>query len=86
MTAPSMDRSLSTVARLGDGVSAEYLEHAGVLPIARDGGTLTVATWRETVDPQVLDDLALVERGLPPARMQIAARELVGRYRNRPVT
>jgi phosphoglycerate dehydrogenase-like enzyme len=33
----------------------------------------------------VLDDLILIERGLPPVRMQIAARELVGRYRNRPV-
>jgi hypothetical protein len=30
-------------------------------------------------------DLRQVERGLPPARMQVAARELVGRYRNRPV-
>ncbi len=34
----------------------------------------------------VLDDLTLLARGLPPARMQVAARELVGRYRNRPVT
>jgi phosphoglycerate dehydrogenase-like enzyme len=34
----------------------------------------------------VLDDLRLIKRGLPPARMQVAARELVGRYRNRPVS
>jgi hypothetical protein len=34
----------------------------------------------------VLDDLALIARGLPPVRMQVAARELVGRYRNRPVS
>ena len=34
----------------------------------------------------VLDDLLLIVRGLPPVRMQVAARELVGRYRNRPVT
>jgi hypothetical protein len=34
----------------------------------------------------VLDDLTLISRGLPPARMQIAARELVGRYRSRPAT
>ena len=33
----------------------------------------------------VLDDLDQVRRGLPPMRMQVAARELVGRYRNRPV-
>jgi hypothetical protein len=32
----------------------------------------------------VVDDLTLIVAGLPPARMQIAARELVGRYRNRP--
>jgi phosphoglycerate dehydrogenase-like enzyme len=35
---------------------------------------------------RVLDDLMLIARGLPPVRMQVAARELVGRYRNRPVT
>ena len=32
----------------------------------------------------VLDDLTLIAGGLPPVRMQIASRELVGRYRNRP--
>ena len=35
---------------------------------------------------RVLDDLNLIARGLPPVRLQVAARELVGRYRNRPVT
>jgi len=34
----------------------------------------------------VVDDLRQISRGLPPVRMQVAARELVGRYRNRPVT
>lgn len=34
----------------------------------------------------VVDDLSLIARGLPPVRMQAAARELVGRYRNRPVS
>jgi phosphoglycerate dehydrogenase-like enzyme len=38
------------------------------------------------IGEMVLDDLGQVARGLPPARMQPAARELVGRYRNRPVT
>ncbi len=33
----------------------------------------------------VCDDLELMAAGLPPVRMQIAAPELVGRYRNRPV-
>ena len=33
----------------------------------------------------VCDDLELIAAGLPPVRMQVAAPELVGRYRNRPV-
>lgn len=37
------------------------------------------------IGEMVLDDLDQVRRGLPPVRMQPAARELVGRYRNRPV-
>ena len=37
------------------------------------------ATW-------CVDDLAQIARGLPPVRMQVARRELVSRYRNRPVT
>jgi phosphoglycerate dehydrogenase-like enzyme len=38
------------------------------------------------IGDMVLDDLHQIERGLPPVRMQVAARELVSRYRNRPVT
>ena len=38
------------------------------------------------IGDMVLDDLAQIGRGLPPVRMQVAARELVGRYRNRPVS
>jgi len=38
------------------------------------------------IGEMVLDDLAQIQRGLPPARMQVAARELVGRYRNRPAS
>jgi phosphoglycerate dehydrogenase-like enzyme len=34
----------------------------------------------------VVDDLTLIAAGLPPVRMQAASRELVGRYRNRPVS
>ena len=37
------------------------------------------------IGDMALDDLRQIQRGLPPVRMQIAARELVGRYRNRPV-
>jgi phosphoglycerate dehydrogenase-like enzyme len=34
----------------------------------------------------VLDDLVQIRAGLPPVRMQVATRELVDRYRSRPVT
>jgi phosphoglycerate dehydrogenase-like enzyme len=54
-----------------------------VLSAHRAGGI--PAAFREVGD-MVLDDLTLIADGLPPARMQVAARELVGRYRNRPVT
>ena len=37
------------------------------------------------IGEMVVDDLRQIARGLPPVRMQVAARELVGRYRNRPV-
>lgn len=39
----------------------------------------------ETIGDMVVDDLHLMAAGLPPVRMQAAAPELVGRYRNRPV-
>lgn len=38
------------------------------------------------IGEMVCDDLELMAAGLPPVRMQQAAPELVGRYRNRPVT
>ena len=40
----------------------------------------------QQIGEMVVDDLRQISRGLPPVRMQVAARELVGRYRNRPVT
>jgi phosphoglycerate dehydrogenase-like enzyme len=40
----------------------------------------------QQIGRMVVDDLGLIARGLPPVRMQVAARELVGRYRNRPVS
>jgi phosphoglycerate dehydrogenase-like enzyme len=54
-----------------------------VLSAHRAGGV--PAAFRE-IGEMVLDDLTQIARGLPPVRMQVAARELVGRYRNRPVT
>jgi phosphoglycerate dehydrogenase-like enzyme len=38
------------------------------------------------IGEMVCDDLELVASGLPPVRMQQAAPELVGRYRNKPVS
>lgn len=59
--------------------SVEHLVFSG----HRAGGVPQAFT---AIGDMVLDDLTQVARGLPPARMQVAARELVGRYRNRPVT
>ncbi|MDN4609475.1 hydroxyacid dehydrogenase [Arthrobacter burdickii] len=39
-----------------------------------------------SIGDMVVDDLTLMARGLPPVRLQAAAPELVGRYRNKPVT
>jgi phosphoglycerate dehydrogenase-like enzyme len=54
-----------------------------VLSAHRAGG---IPAAFEDVGQMVLDDLRLIARGLPPVRMQAATPELVGRYRNRPVT
>ncbi len=37
------------------------------------------------IGDQVVDDLRLIANGLPPVRMQRAERELVQRYRNKPI-
>ena len=54
-----------------------------VLSAHRAGG---IPAAFASVGDMVVDDLALIARGLPPVRMQVASRELVTRYRNRPVT
>jgi phosphoglycerate dehydrogenase-like enzyme len=54
-----------------------------VLSAHRAGGIPAAFT---AIGDMVLDDLGQLARGLPPVRMQVAARELVGRYRNKPVT
>ena len=51
---------LSRVASLSDQLSASYLEYAGVLPLEHRDGLLRLATWREAVDDQVLDDLRIL--------------------------
>ena len=46
--------------RLSPDLSAGYLEQHGLLPLKRDGHRFLVATWREEVDEQALDDLRLL--------------------------
>lgn len=55
----------------------------GTILSAHRAGGIPAAFFE--IGEMVLDDLDQISRGLPPARMQLAARELVGRYRNRPV-
>lgn len=52
-----------------------------VLSAHRAGGI--PAAFR-SIGQMVLDDLTSIAAGLPATRMQVAARELVGRYRNKP--
>jgi phosphoglycerate dehydrogenase-like enzyme len=44
-----------------------------------------IAPAFHAIGDMVIDDLELLSANLPPVRMQIAARELVQRYRSRPV-
>jgi phosphoglycerate dehydrogenase-like enzyme len=53
-----------------------------VLQAHRAGG---IPSAFDQIGEMVLDDLALMERGLPPVRNQVAVRELVSRYRSKPV-
>jgi phosphoglycerate dehydrogenase-like enzyme len=54
-----------------------------VLSAHRAGG---IPAAFQAIGRMVVDDLTLIDAGLPPVRMQVAARELVDRYRNRPVS
>jgi phosphoglycerate dehydrogenase-like enzyme len=53
-----------------------------VLQAHRAGG---IPQAFDEIGEMVLDDLALLEQGLPPVRNQAAVRELVTRYRSKPV-
>jgi phosphoglycerate dehydrogenase-like enzyme len=55
----------------------------GMLLSAHRAGGIPSAFFE--IGEMVLDDLDLAARGLPPVRNQLAARELVTRYRSRPV-
>ncbi len=41
-------------------LTEDYLEYNGVLPLAVTDGRLKVATWRDEVNPQAIDDLRLL--------------------------
>jgi phosphoglycerate dehydrogenase-like enzyme len=58
-------------------------ELAGLVMSPHRAGGIPQAFFE--IGDMVCDDLELIAQGLPPARLQIAAPELVGRYRNRPV-
>ena len=51
--------NLAAVERLSDVLAAPYLEHHGILPLARVDDHVTVGTWHDEVDIQALDDLRL---------------------------
>ncbi len=50
---------LLEVERLTSGLSAEWLEQQGVLPLRVHNGVLFVGSWHKTVAPLVVDDLRL---------------------------
>ena len=56
---------LERVERLWREIPLEYLEHHGVMPIGREGERTVIATWRDAIDDQTLDDLRLLANGEP---------------------
>jgi general secretion pathway protein E len=66
---------LQDIAPLSDELHAAYLEHNAVLPLALEGARLTVATWRDELDVQVLDDLRLIF-GAEPEVVRLPEREV----------
>jgi type II secretion system protein E len=61
---PDVDALLRDGEPFAGEVTAEYLEHAGVLPLRYEGGAWVV-TWREAPDAQVLDDIRLMAGAEP---------------------
>jgi general secretion pathway protein E len=51
---------LLEVERLTTGLSADWLEQYGLLPLRLDGDTLVTGTWLDRVEPLALDDLRLL--------------------------
>ena len=51
---------LGDVTRQSDVLTAAYLENAGVMPVGPRDDRMVIATWRDEVDVQVLDDLGIL--------------------------
>ena len=62
---------------------SEFLTLPNVIISAHRAGGIPEAF--HSIGDMVCDDLELMAQGLPPARLQSAAPELVNRYRNKPV-
>lgn len=60
-----------------------FLELTNVVVSPHRAGGIPQAFF--SIGEMVCDDLELMSKGLPPARLQVAAPELVSRYRNKPV-
>ena len=52
--------SLQDVERLAPDLTAAYLERHAVIPIRAGDGAIVVGTWRDDIDDQVMDDLAIL--------------------------
>ena len=51
---------LADAARQSAILTAEYLEYAGIIPLGVVDGRMVVATWRDDVDVEALDDLTIL--------------------------
>jgi len=67
--------ALQNATPLSTTLRGEYLEHHAVLPLGFEDGRLIVASWREEVDAQVLDDLRLIA-GTPLTLVRMAEHEV----------
>jgi general secretion pathway protein E len=57
---PDLTARLHAAEPLAPVLSAEYLEHHGIMPLELSDERLLAATWLEQVDTQALDDLRLL--------------------------
>ena len=84
MTASLHPERLAGVERLSDRLTADYLEHHGLLPLEVRDGRAVVATWLDAPDPQATDDLRLLLGApleilrLPEAELRPAIRRTYG--------